>query len=290
LKALDLILLLLLSAIWGGSFMFMRYLAPILGPVMTAGLRLLIAGAALTAYFAATGYRLEWRKRWRRYLAVGLLNSAIPFLLFSFAALTIPANVEAVINALAPTFGALFSSIWLDERLTLRKIAGMVLGLLGVSLVSGLLTGVAVAGSLPAILACVAAPAFYGLAGIYIKKRAKDIEPRALAAGSQLLGGLALAPGFAFFPPIGSPTAMTVAAVAVFALLCSAVAYLIYYRLIATVGPTKALTVTFLIPVFGFVWGRLFLAEGIGPEMIAGSALILAGTFLVVSGGKRKGA
>lgn len=285
-KLVDIALLTLLSAIWGASFMFMRYLAPILGPLATADLRILVAGVALVGFFAIIGLKLKWSERWRRYLVIGVLNSALPFALYSFAALSLPSSVEAVLNALSPCFGAIFAAIWLGEPLTLRKGLGMAAGLAGVGLVSGIWRSGAPGGALLAALACVAATACYGLAGVYIKKKAVDIEPKAMAAGSQLLGGLFLMPGLALMPS-GALFQPRVALITLaFALLCSAIAYLIYYRLIADVGPTKALTVTFLIPVFSFLWGGLAFGERIDLVMLGGTALILGGTFLVVGRGK----
>jgi drug/metabolite transporter (DMT)-like permease len=279
----DLILLLALSAIWGSSFMFMRWLAPRIGPVATADFRVLIAGLFLVALFAIMRFDLKWKERWKRYLVIGLLNSGIPFLLYSFAALSLPSSVEVVLNALSPSFAAIFGAIWLGEKLTVRKAAGIVLGLGGVVLVSGLGTGGSPMASLLAVLACVAATACYGLAGVYLKKRAKDIEPRAIAAASQLFAGIVLLPAVLVSPPSPPVKGATVLVVIVFALLCSAVAYLIYYRLIASIGPTKALTVTFLMPMFGFIWGSVFLGEAISLRMIGGAALILCGTFMVAA-------
>jgi drug/metabolite transporter (DMT)-like permease len=284
-RPIDALLLVTLSAIWGASFMFMRYLAPLLGPLATADARILVAGIVLVALFAALGFKLRWRERWRRYLAIGLLNSALPFSLFSFAALSLPASVEAVLNALSPCFGAVFGAIWLGERLGARKLLGLAVGIAGVCVVSGIGRGPEGSGTLLAALACVAATACYGLAGVYIKKRAKDIEPRAMAAGSQLLGGLFLLPALIPAPPTALLEPKTAAIALAFALLCSAVAYLIYYRLIADVGPTKALTVTFLIPVFSFLWGGLFLGERIDLVTLGGSSLVLLGTYLVARGG-----
>jgi drug/metabolite transporter (DMT)-like permease len=267
--------------------MFYRYLTPVLGPFITAGMRLLIAGAALCVFFFATRFRLRWRERWRQYLIIGLLNSAIPFVLFSFASLSIPSSVEVILNALSPMFGALFSALFLKERLTKRKVAGVVLGLVGVGLVSGLGSEAATGTTLLATVACVAATAFYGLAGVYIKQRTKDIEPKAIAAGSQLIVGLLLLPALWLSPPPGAVTTRIVVIVIVFALFCSALAYLIFYRLVASVGPTKALMVTFLMPVFGFVWGALLLGEHITVGMIGGTLVIVAGMYLIAGSGRR---
>jgi drug/metabolite transporter (DMT)-like permease len=286
----DMILLLGLSAIWGSSFIFMRYLAPLIGPVATADSRMFLAGVALALFFLAIRFKSDWRKNWKHFLVIGLVNSAIPFVLYSMAALYLPAAMEAIFNSMSPMFGALFAALWLGEKLTLRKIAGLVLGILGVVVMSSL-------GSLPAkpetslaVAACVLAPMCYGLAGVYIKKRASVVKPMAIAGGSQLLGGLALMPFLLVSPVTMSALSARVALlVAVFALLCSAIAYVIYYKLIADVGPTKALTVTFLIPVFAMFWAVLLIGERVTVSTAAGALIILAGTFLVTAP-RRKGA
>jgi drug/metabolite transporter (DMT)-like permease len=280
-NAVQAALLLALSAIWGSSFMFMRYLSPIIGPVLTADMRMLLAGAFLLVFFAATGFRLGWKQNWKRFIVIGLVNSGLPFLLFSFAALYVPASVESVLNALSPLFGAIFSAIWLGEALTLRKVAGLIVGTVGVATITSFGSLPASPLLVPAILACVLATACYGLGGVYIKKKASDLAPRAMAGGSQFSAGILILPLVAVFPPQAAPSLTVAAALLAFALLCSAVAYLIYYKLMTELGPTKALTVTFLIPVFGMLWGSIFLGEKISLAMIGGSLLVLAGTGLV---------
>ena len=285
---IDVLLLLALSAIWGGSFIFMRYLAPLIGPVATADMRMFIAGVFMALLFLAVGFKPEWRKNWKHYLVIGVLNSAVPFLLYSMAALHLPASMEAIFNSMSPMFGAVFSAIWLKEALTARKVTGLLLGVAGVVVMSSLGGLDASAATILSVVACVCAPMCYGLAGIYIKKRAGGVKPVAIAGGSQLAGGLALMPFLlAAPPPAGAITVQAALLVAAFALLCSALAYLIYYRLIASVGPTKALTVTFLIPVFAMFWGFLFLGEAITGSMLAGCAVILVGTFLVAAPRRR---
>jgi len=279
---LDVVLLLALSAIWGSSFIFIRWLVPLIGPVATADLRMLIAGVALMLFFLAARIRPGWRKNVGHFLVIGLLNSAIPFVLYSAAALVLPAAMEAIFNSMSPMFGAVFSAIWLSERLTPRKAAGLVLGVAGVVTMSSLGGLRFDLGTTLAVIACLLAPLCYGLAGVYIRKRASHVRPLAVAGGSQLLGGLALFPAIAAAPPRMAAVDTHVAIVVVaFALLCSAVAYVIYYKLIADVGATRALTVTFLIPVFAMVWGLLFLREPVTWSMILGAAVILAGTYLV---------
>ena len=250
---LSLLLLIALSAIWGGSFIFMRHLSPILGAYITADMRLLVAGIFLVGLFAVLGIKLKWRVHWKHYLVIGVVNSGIPFLLYSFAALHIPASISVIVNSMAPMFVAVFSVFWLDEKLSYIKILGLLLGTGGVTLIAS--TG-AIPGSLMAILAvlaCVGAACCYGLAGIYIKKYASHIKPRLVAAGSQAMVGAAMLPLAFAFPPKQNVTVWTAVLLVVFAILCSAVAYLIFYRLVSSVGPTKTLTVTFLMPAFGIL-------------------------------------
>ena len=219
-----------------------------------------------------------------------MVNSGIPFLLYSFAALYLPGSLEAILNSTAPLFGAIFSAIWLAERLTLRKAAGLVLGIAGVVLVSSMDSFERTPMGFLAVAACLLAPACYALSGIYVKRRASAVKPMAIAGGSQLAAGLVLLPLVFVFPPRQPVTLEVGALTAAFALFCSAVAYLIYYRLISDIGPTRALTVTFLIPVFAMAWGALFLGETITVARIAGAAVILAGTALIAIPGSPRAA
>ena len=281
-KPADIFRLILLAAIWGGSFIFMRVLAPVLGPVITADLRVLIAGVTLIIYFKIIKFDLQWKLNWVHYLIIGLINSGIPFLLYSFAALHIPASYSVILNSTAPLFGAIFSAIWLSDKLTVRKILGLILGATGVAFVSKV--GSATTGEFfgLSILACLAAAICYGLAGVYIKRFAKTAKPKGIAGASQLLAGIAIMP-FIFFSPLrGEITTSVVFNVLGLSLVCSAIAYLIYYKLIADVGVTKALTVTFLMPAFGVLWGVIFLSEVITMPIMIGCALIIAGTVVVI--------
>ena len=274
--------LVVLAAIWGGSFIFIRVLAPTLGPVVTAGSRVLIAGIALVVYFRATGFDAELSRFWRHYLVIGVVNSAIPFLLYAYAALHIPASYSAILNAATPSFAMLLSVGFLGERLTAPKVAGLIAGAAGVALVSkaGPVMPDAMFGW--AVAACLGAALCYAVAGIYVKKYAAAVKPMAIAGWSQLLAGGVLLPLVPLAPPPGILTVAVVANVFGLALVCSAIAYLLYYRLIADIGPTRTLTVTFLIPLFGMLWGALILDETITLAMIGGCALIVGGTLAVL--------
>ncbi len=282
-KTIDLVRLFTLAAIWGGSFIFLRILSPVLGPFLTTSLRLLIGGLVLCVYFSSKGLDLEWRKNWRHYLIIGVINSAIPFSLFAYGALYLPASYEVILNSTSPLFGALFSWLWLKDEMTWPKMGGLLLASLGVGFVVDLgETGNLSSSAFSAVIACLIASSCYALAGIYIKKFASHIKPISFAGGCQLFAGIILIPLAMSRPMPESVSLAIVLNVLGISLLCSALAYLLYYQLIADVGPAKALTVTFLMPVFGMIWGALFLRETITIHMVLGTILILTGTWFVV--------
>jgi drug/metabolite transporter (DMT)-like permease len=272
--------LVLLAAIWGASFLFNRIAAPAMGPVLTAELRTLIAGIALAVYFGLTGFNPQWRRWGRQYVIVGMLTSGLPFLLWAYAALSLTAGLMSVLNATSPMWGALWSAALLRERLNARRIAGLVIGVAGVALVTRPETGADLA--TPAVIAALAAAFCYGLASAYIRRWASAVPARGMAAGTQMAAGVLLIPFIALSPPPSAPTPLVAASMLALGLVCGAVAYLLYFRLIADIGATGALTVTYLIPVFGVLWGAAFLGEPISLPMLAGAALVIAGTVLVL--------
>ena len=287
-KVPDLARLLVLAALWGGSFIFSRVAAPVLGPVVLVTIRVLLAGAALLVYALVTRSELELRARWRQYLIIGALNSAIPFVLISTAELQLPASLAAILNATSPLFGAVIAAIWIKDSLTRRKITGLVLGLIGVSVLVGWSPTKLTPVVLLAVGASLLGAAFYGLASVYTKAKVVGAQPIGMATGSQLAAGLLLLPFVPFSIPDGRPSITVVLCVLALALLCTALAYLLYFRLIVDVGPAKALTVTFLVPIFGTLWGALFLGEHVTFSTLLGCGVVLAGTTLVT--GVRLGA
>jgi len=278
----DFIRLIILAAIWGASFLFMRIIAPVLGALWTAEVRVALAGVAMLAFMAATGRAMQFGTNWKQYLVVGTLNSALPFALFSFAALTLPAGYSAIVNATSPLWGALIGAAVLGEKLTSRKIAGLVIGVVGVAFLVRLGPAQFSQEVLIAAFACVGAAMCYGIAGAYSKKASLSIAPPLMATGSQLGAALVLLPFLPLSPVRSEITPLIALTACALALLCSAVAYFIYFRLIADLGPTKALTVTFLIPLFALLWGALFLNESINANTLIGCALVVLATWLVV--------
>jgi drug/metabolite transporter (DMT)-like permease len=248
----------------------------------------LIAGAVLVAYCRATGFDAELGRYWRQYVVIGIVNSTVPFVLFAFAALHLPASYSVILNSTTPLFAALLAVPLLAERLTVAKLAGLVAGMAGVALISRAGPVVPDLGFGAAVAACLAATFCYAASSIYLKKHAAGAKALAIAGWSQVFAGLALLPALPFAPPSIALTPLIIANVLGLALLCSAIAYVLYYRLIQDVGPTRAMTVAFLMPAFGMLWGALFLDEEITLPMIAGCGLIIGGATVVLRPASRR--
>jgi drug/metabolite transporter (DMT)-like permease len=275
----DLFELVLLGALWGSSFLFMRVAAPEFGPVALIAIRVAIAALVLAAMAHARGELTALRGYGRELLFLGLVNSAVPFSLFAYATLSLPAGFAAVLNATAPLFGALLGYLVWHERMAPARVFGLALGFAGVVLlVSGKL---ALGGERTAVFAAILAASGYGLAAHFAKRRLAGLTPLGIAAGSQIGASLALFVPAVFTWPAALPSARAWGSALALGLACTALAYLLYFRLIAHVGAARAMTVTYLIPVFGFLWGAVFLGERLGPRTLAGGLVILAGTALV---------
>ena len=295
-KPRDLTDLLLLAAIWGSSFLFMRLAVPAFGPVALAFLRVGGAALLLLPFLLWRGEAGVLRQRWQPLLVLGLLNSALPFLCFGYAVYTLPAALAAIFNAATPLFAALIAWAWLGDPLNRWRSLGLALGFAGVvglALVKSLATGAL--GQLQwdgatglAITACLLATLMYGLSASHAKRYLAGVPAMAMATGTQLAAALALAgPAWATWPA-HNPGLRDWLAAASLAALASALGYILYFRLIGRVGPTGASSVTFLVPVFAAVWGYAFLDEGVTLPMALGGAVILAGTALVLGLWPRK--
>ncbi|HTR59482.1 MAG TPA: DMT family transporter [Casimicrobiaceae bacterium] len=282
----DLARLLLLAGLWGGSFAFIRVGAPALGAFWLAFARVSLAFLALLTLAVARRALPPFLPHWRRYAVIGVVNSALPFALYGFAEQHIGASTAAILNATSPFFGAIVAALWLRDPFTLPRLAGMTLGLAGVGLLVGWQPEPLTAATLLAILACLAAALSYGIASVYAKRQLQDVSSSAVALYSQLTAAIALAPALLFAPVPAAPTPLVAANVLALALASTALAYLLYFRLIASIGPARALTVTFLIPLFGVLWGTLFLGEPLAWNALAGCALILCGTWIAARDGR----
>ena len=276
--------LLALGALWGASFLFMRLGAAEFGPVVLATLRVGLASLALLPLLVWRGQGAALRTHWRAIAFVGVVNSALPFVLFSVAALAINAGLSAIFNATAPLWGALVAWAWLGERLNRSRVVGLAIGFAGVLWLgwdrASLQAGKHGVSAVLAIGACLLATLCYGFAVHYVRRRLPNVPPLALAAGSQVAATAVLLLPAVWLWPRTPPSAVAWASAAALALLCSALAYLLYFRLIARLGATGAVSVTYLIPVFGLLWGALFLGERLTPTMLFGCAVVLLGTAL----------
>jgi drug/metabolite transporter (DMT)-like permease len=284
-KTSDLVELIALAAIWGASFLFMRMGAAEFGPLALSMLR--VGGATLFLLPLLMWQRQTGalRTHWRALAVVGVVNSVCPFVLFSIAALALNAGLSSIFNATAPLWGALIGALWLKDRLPPLRMLGLAIGFAGVLFLAwdkasfkpgehGVSAGLAIG-------ACLLATLCYGFGANYTKRKLQGTPPLAVAAGSQLAATMVLALPGAWAWPATMPSPTAWGAVFGLALLATGVAYLLYFRLIAHVGPARAISVTYLIPLFGVLWGALFLGESVTPAMLVGGAIILIGTALV---------
>ncbi|MBI2318062.1 MAG: DMT family transporter, partial [Betaproteobacteria bacterium] len=270
------------AAIWGASFLFIRMAVPALGAAWLAELRAGIAAAAMLAYARAIGFDFKVRRNLHAYLVIGAFSTALPWSMFAYAGHYINASYLSILNASTPWFGAICGALWLGEPLTARMSLGLALGVAGVALMVGFGPIEVTPEVILSAALCFGGAACYALAGTYMKKRASGIAPFAVSAGSLFTASLMLLP---FLPGLPAPEVFTwkvTVAVLGISLLGGAAAFPLYFRLMSDVGPTKTLTVTFLIPLFGVLWGVVFLDEELRMAIVVGCALVLGGTALVV--------
>ena len=277
-SATDWLLLVTLSILWGGSFFFTKLVVTVLPPLTVAFSRVAIAAAILILLARATGIALPDRLSiWRPYLVMGLLNNAIPFSLIFWGQTHIPSGLAAILNATTPLFTVLVAH-WAtaDERLTAPRLAGVAAGLAGVVVMIGpdLLREVGghVLGQFAVLLAAVS----YAFAGVY-GRRFRGEPPLRVAAGQLVASSMLLAPAAILIDrpwTLPLPGAATIAALVALAALSTALAYVIYFRILARAGATNVLLVTFLIPVSAILLGTLLLGEQLEPRHLAGMAAI----------------
>ncbi len=272
------------AASWGASFLLTRLGAAEIGVLPTAGMRVGVAAAFLLPLLVARGQLHVLRAHWKKIFFLGMLNSGIPFALYAFALLSISTGLSSLLNATVPLFGALVAWLWLKDRPHGTKVLGLLIGFIGVAMLawgkasfkpnaSGLVTGWAV-------LACLGACLCYGLSASFTKRYLSGQPSLVIATGSQVGATLGLALPTLWFWPSQTPSATAWLALLAVGVLCTGVAYVLFFRLIDKVGAAGSLTVTFLIPVFAVVYGVIFLGESVTAWMLVCGAIILCGTAL----------
>ncbi|HQX58104.1 MAG: DMT family transporter [Rhodoferax sp.] len=269
-----------LAAIWGSSFLFMRVGAAEFGPLATAGVRVAIGAITLVPILWFSGLWPVLRMHAAKILVIGVISSGVPFVLFSYAVMSISTGMSSILNATAPLFGALIAWWWLHDRPDRSRILGLVIGFAGVVLLASGKASFNGGGSGWAVLACLGATLCYGLAVNFTKRYLSGVHPLAIATGSQIGATLGLVlPTWWYWPAHNPGTGAWLSLVAL-GVLCSAVAYILYFRLIHQIGPARTITVTFLIPVFAVFFGVVFLDEALTGSMLACGVVIVIGTAL----------
>ena len=274
----------LLAAIWGSSFLFTRVAVVEFGPLPTAAVRVAVAALFLLPLLIWRGLTPQFRQHWKAITLIGLLNSGIPFALFAFALMSITTGLSAILNATVPLFGALVAWLWLKDRPTGSRILGLAIGFIGVAMLawdkasfrpdaSGIAPGWAV-------LACLGATVCYALAASATKRYLTGLPPLVTATGSQIGATVGLALPAMWLWPEQMPGGEAWLAVVVVGVLCTGLAYIMYFRLIEQTGPARALAVTFVVPVFAIFYGVLFLSEPVTTWMLVCGLVIVCGTAL----------
>ena len=279
-KSRDVLDLVMLAALWGASFLFMRVAAPELGPVPLMLVRVACAAAFLIPILVARGRWPVFRAHWRTIFFVGVFNSALPFCLLAYSTLYVTGGFAAIVNATSPLFGAIVAWLWLGDRLSRSQVAGLGIGFAGVVILVWNQIRFEFGGAGLAVPAAILASLLYGISANYTKRYLTGVAPLAVATGSQIAATLLLLPAAALWWPEQPASARAWISVVVMGIACTALAYLLYFRLIANVGPAKAISVTYLVPGFAVLWGAFFLHEGLTLNMVVGCVVILAGTAL----------
>ena len=274
----------LLAALWGASFLFMRLGTLEFGPLPTAGLRVAIASLALLPVMLSRGLWPQLRQHWKPVMICGLINSAIPFALFSFALLSISTGLSSILNATVPLFGALVAWLWLGDKPGASRTVGLVIGFIGVALLA---SGKASfkpdsSGAVTAwgILACLLATISYAVAASFTRRYLSGLNSLMVATGSQIGAALGLALPTLLMWPAQAPSLKAWGALLALGTLCTAVAYVLFFRLIERLGPARAITVTFTIPVFAVFYGVTLLGETVTTWMLFCGVIVLCGTAL----------
>jgi len=283
----------LLGAIWGSSFLFTLLGAAEFGALPAAGLRVSVAALFLLPLLLAKGLGTKLAQHWKKIFFLGMLNSGIPFALYAYALLSISTGLSSLINATVPLFGAIVAWLWLKDRPHGLKIMGMCIGFVGVAMLAwgkasfkpdanGVVTGWA-------IVACLVACLCYGISASFTRRYLVGVHSLVIATGSQIGAALGLFLPTLWLWPASTPSTRAWLGLLAAGVLCTGVAYVLFFRLIEKLGAAGSLSVTFVIPVFAVIYGVIFLNESLTSWMMLCGAIIVLGTALSVGLIKPKG-
>ena len=292
----DLTDLLVLAAVWGASFLFIRMAVGEFGPFALIELRVGLGALSLLPFVLLAGKSRQIIKHWKVLAVSGTLNAALPFTFYAYAAQALGAGYLSVINAVTPAWVAVIGWVWFRDRLPRLSIVGLLVGFSGIVVlvwdklfVNVVSTRVDTdAAQLLGTLAALCAPICYGLAANHAKRYLSGVDPIVNAAGSMTGAAMVLLPFAIYTWPPAPISFQAWAATVLLAVVCTGLAYIMFFRLLASVGPTKAVTVTFLVPVFGVFWGAFLLHETLTFQIVTGAAIVLGGSALVIGGRTRK--
>ncbi|CAN5590995.1 DMT family transporter [soil metagenome] len=275
-----------LASLWGASFIFVRAAVPDFGPIALAAVRVFGAALCLVPIVLWRGQGAELIRNWKHLFVCGVLSLALPFALVSYALMSLTGGLASIFNATTPLWGAIVAWVWLGDRLSGSRIMGLLIGFAGVSWLAwtkasftpdatGQSSGLAITALLFSTL-------FYALGVSYTKRFLGHVAPLVTAAGSQVGASVMLAVPAALWWPTAMPSAISWASAALLAVASTAVAYILFFRLIDKIGPSNAIATTFLVPAFASLWGWLVFSETLSSQMVIGCVIIVCGTVLAV--------
>ena len=285
-KAKDIFRLLLLAAIWGSSYLFLRIAAPAIGITLTMGLRIAIAALFMILVFSFLNKLPEYKLYWKQYLVLGVLNLVLPFALVTYAVANLNASIGAILNATTPLFTMIISSYWMKEKMSVRKLIGLFIGLMGLVILVGWIPVELNGNTILALAFSLLASLSYGIGAVYTRVNFRQSPPMQTATGQISAAALLVLPLLVFSDSSYDFNLNMAIVVLVLALICTALGYALYFKLISTIGSINASVVTMLVPVFSLIWGIVFLGETLTPGLLVGLGLILGSLKLVLSPSK----
>lgn len=282
-KLKNLLQLLLLGAIWGSSYLFVRMAVPLIGIPMTLGLRLTIAAVVMMVFFAFLKNLPKYRSFWKQYLILGVFNLLVPFALTSFAITQLNASIGAILNASTPLFVMVISSVWLHEKTSVKKIIGLLVGVSGLVVLVGWIPLALTFKTILAIVCSLLASLSYSMATVYTRVYLKQSDPVKTATGQLSAAAILALPLLVTSSSHTVFSTQMVLVVLTLALLCTALGYALYFHLIASIGAANASLVTLIVPVFSVIWGITFLHEPLTLGILIGLMLMMTSLWLVLS-------